>query len=562
MPPSLTATYCATLVDEWIRAGLRHAVVSPGSRSTPLALALAARPELTVHIVHDERAAAFVGLGIGAAEGVPALVVCTSGTAAAELHAGVVEAHQADVPLLVCTADRPPELHGVGAAQTIEQAQLFTGAVRWALDPGAPDGLPANTWRAVAARAFASTISGRPGPAHLNAALREPLVGEPGPLPPGRDAGPWSSTVAGRRTLGDDQLTALARRLSGRRGVIVAGGGTGVPAAAGAIHDLAERLGWPVLADPRSGCRLERRTTMVTFDSLLRAAAFAGERTAEVVLRFGHPPASKLLAEWVGPCEQIQVVPEDVWIDPANALALRVMADPEPLCRSLVSRLGPPVEGSWLDAWADAERRAQGAFDAVLADRPPSEPGLARALVGALAPGSHLVVSSSMPIRDVEWFTRPHDGITVHANRGANGIDGVTATAIGVALACRAPTALLTGDIAAAHDASALTALARRDVDLVMVVVDNDGGGIFSFLPQAALLPADRFEELFGTPHGTSIELLAAAHGLPVTRLESLDELPGVLRGSGPRVAVVHTDRATNAALHRELHEAVAAALR
>ncbi len=333
-------------------------------------------------------------------------------------------------------------------------------------------------------------------------------------------------------------------------------------AAAGAIHRLAEQLGWPVLADPRSGCRLPRPATVATFDALLRHQAFAAAHAPEVVLRFGHPPTSKVLAEWSAEAaDQLQVSAGEPWIDPANRLAVRVVCEPSVFCAALDGQLRGASNTPWLARWRRAESRARAAIDANLDEPAINEPALARRLLADLRPGSRLVVCSSMPVRDLEWYAAPRDGVFVHANRGANGIDGVTATAIGVALASAAPTVLLTGDIAAVHDSSALVALRTRPVDLTIIVVDNDGGGIFSFLPQADLLPADRFEQLFGTPHGTEIGLLAAAHGLAVTRLEHLDQLPHLLAEDGPRVAVAHTDRATNVSVHRRIHAAVAAAL-
>lgn len=562
MPETPAATFCATLSDEWIRNGVRHAVIAPGSRSTPLALALAARPDVQIHVVHDERAAAFLALGIGLATGRPAVLLCTSGTAAAHFHAAVVEAHQAEVPMIVCTADRPPELRDVGAAQTIDQTRLYGPVTRWFQDPGVPDSGQSATWRALAARSVIDSTGERPGPVHLNLPFREPLVGDAGPLPPARDGG-WVRRLPTATALTDGALAELVGLLEVQRGVIVAGGGAGEGDAAAAIHTLAEQLGWPVLADPRSGARLPRSTTVAAFDAVLRHTDFATAHLPEVVLRFGTPPASKVLVEWIGRsgATEVQVHPNGAWIDPAQRLSVRVATTAAALCHQLDGRVRGATGTPWLARWRRAEHRAQQAIDRALGEIPAlTEPEIARRLAAAVPVGGHLVVSSSMPIRDVEWYAASRDGLTVHANRGANGIDGVIATAIGVATGSGAPTALLIGDVAFLHDAAALTALARRPIDLTVLVVDNDGGGIFSFLPQAGVLGRDRFEQLFGTPHGTALPTLAAAHGLTVADLRTRDDLAGWLApwSSGIRIGVAATDRTANVAVHDTIHRVVA----
>jgi len=546
---TVAATFCATLVDEWLRAGLTDAVVAPGSRSTPLVLALAARSEVRLHLFHDERSAAFAAVGLGLATGRAAVLVCTSGTAAAEFHGAVVEAHQADVPLLVCTADRPPELRDVAAPQAIDQQRLYGTAVRWFCDPGVPDEAMRDSWRSLAARALADTVGPRPGPVHLNLPFREPLVADPDQLPPARAQGPWHQSQIGPARLDLVGQFELGERLSGRRGVIVAGGGAGE---AQAVRELATALGWPVLADARSGFRSGDPTTVAAFDAILRHGGFADAQRPEVVVRLGHAPASKVLAQWLSAsgAPQVAVHANEAWIDPDHTVDLRVVADPTELCRDLSAGVSP-APPQWLSTWQRAERVAQRVFDTAAPD---TEPGLARFLTQRLPDGSSLVVSSSMPVRDVEWYGAVRVGLRVLSNRGANGIDGVTSTAVGVALS-GAPTTLLIGDVAFLHDTNALIALAARDIDLTIVVVDNDGGGIFEFLPQASALPRERFELLFGTPHGTDIEALAAAHHIEVVSLTDALEPKGV------RLARVATDRQLNVAVHDQLHRAVAAAL-
>jgi 2-succinyl-5-enolpyruvyl-6-hydroxy-3-cyclohexene-1-carboxylate synthase len=567
-PVDVAATFCATLVDEWARAGLTDAVMSPGSRSTPMVLALAADARIRLHVIVDERSAAFVALGIGLRTGEPALVLTTSGTAAAELHPAVIEAHHAGVPLLVATADRPPEAHGVGAPQTIEQGELYGRAVRWRADPGVPDPAASHGWRSLASRAVAEArgAGGRPGPVHLNLAFREPLVGRPGPLPPGRDGGaPWHRvSVAPRAVPG--ALGELAERLSGRSGVIVAGAGTGDPAT---VHRLADQIGWPVLAAARSSARVPAPATVAAFDALLRQAPFAGRSRPEIVLRLGATPASRVLADWLASsnAEQVVVEPHGAWLDPDRSMNALLVAQPADVCTALADQEPKPAPDSWTRLWAGAERAAQEAIGRTLAGHPePTEPGLARDLVSCLPPGAGLVVASSMPIRDVEWYAPARPDITVMANRGANGIDGTLSTILGAAAGSKGrPTVGLLGDLAFLHDAGALVGAAGRGLDAVIVVVDNKGGGIFSFLPQATSVAAPLVERLFGTPHDVDLVALAGVHGLMALEVGAADQLaPAVASGlesGGITVIVARTDRRANVDVHDELHAAVSAAL-
>ena len=551
-PATVQATFCATLVDEWVRGGVHHAVLSPGSRSTPLALALAADGRLQLHVHHDERAAAFFALGVGLASGAPAVVVCTSGTAAVELHPAVVEASQAGVPLLVCTADRPPELQSIGAPQTIDQTHLYGRAVRWFAQPGVADELGASTWRSLGARALAEATGSPPGPVHLNLAFREPLVAEAGALPPGRDGGrPWHEQVVHAAPV--EPLT-----LPPGRGVLVVGGGIADPAA---VLELAENLGWPVIADPRSGCRVPGRVGVAAADAMLRHAPFATAHTPDVVVRLGTPPASKILNQWIASSGAPEIVVGGQWIDPDRTASTIVRADPSSWCRAVV--VDGRADEAWLRSWTEADARAQAAIDQILATHEePTEPFVARTVA---AESSTLVVASSMPVRDVEWYAPPRLGIRVLANRGANGIDGVVSTAAGVAAAVGRRVTALVGDLAFLHDSNALLGLADRGIDLTIVVVDNRGGGIFSFLPQAELLPVERFELLFGTPHSVDLPSLAAVHGVPAFEVHAAEGLAPALRAAsaatGAFAVIVRTDRAANVAVHDEVHAAVASAL-
>ena len=559
---SLQATWCATLVDEFVRGGVTDAVISPGSRSTPLALALAANEWLRVHVILDERSAGFFAVGLGQASGRPAVVLTTSGTAAAELHPAVVEAHQARIPMVVCTADRPPDLHGVSAPQTIVQAGLYGAAVRWAFEPGVVEGVPVGSWRSIGARAVAEALANvaGPGPVHLNLAFRDPLVETAGELPEGRpDFRPWHRAERAAAAPSRE----LAAELHGRRGVIVAGKRCGRTA----IHHLAEALGWPVLADARSQAR-GGPNSVAAFDALLRVPSFAPAGEVETVLRLGEPPASKVLSQWLGSlagADQLVVDPYGRWPDPERRADRVVHADPTAFGNELMDAVHPAPDG-WLAPWLAAEAAAQAAIEGVLAGHPEAtEPFVARALTSSLGDEVTLFVSSSMPVRDVEWYGHPSSSLRVHANRGANGIDGIVSSALGAAVGSGGPVVALVGDLAFLYDAGGLLGAAGRGATCTFVVVDNGGGGIFSFLPQATSLPGDRFEQLFGTPQSVDLVALAGAHGLAATVVSQADEVvPAVsasLARGGVGVVVVRTDRAANVRVHDELHAAVAATL-
>lgn len=545
-PTDVQATFCATLVDEWIARGVRHAVVAPGSRSTPLALAVAARDDLSVHVVHDERVAAFTALGIGV-EGTPALLICTSGTAAANFFPAVVEAGLSAVPMIVLTADRPEELRGVGAPQTIDQVDLYGRHVRWAHDTAVPRAADASSWRELATTAWAQA---RTGPVQLDLAFREPLVGTPVrelPPRPGTEAGTDVGPVARRPT---DPVPAGFDR---QRGVVLAGGASGVdPAGVAALHEMTD---WPILADAMSHMR-HLDGVVTTFDSLLRHERFAADHAPDVVVRIGRPASSKLLAQWSARTDLTLVqVGGPGRIDPAHNVTAVCSID-DLLAASPTGATGT----TWAARWRRAEQVADAAIVAELAHGATlTEPATARLVADHAGDGVDVTVASSMPVRDHEWFGGR--GARAHCNRGANGIDGVTSTALGRALASGRPGLVLIGDLAFVHDVNALVALRRRGVDLRVVVVDNDGGGIFSFLPQRSSLAPARFEQLFGTPLGADVLALAAAHGIATATARTSDELVAQLTRPGPWVCRVPTDRDANLADHARLHRAVATAL-
>ena len=579
----MLSTACArTLVDEFARAGLTDAVLAPGSRSAPLALALADDERIRLHVHLDERSAAFFALGAAKASGRPTLVLCTSGTAAAHFHPAVLEADHSRVPLIVCTADRPAELRDTGAPQTTDQIHLYGSAVRFFADLPA-DGDPAAraAWRPIAARVWAEAAGPPAGPVHLNVSFREPLVPSSSDptgagVEPGRvDGRPWTVSHRPAARLAAQAAAELTERiLTAERGLVVAGWGSLAEAS-----EVAARLHWPMLADAISGLRgpaadpashqAQGLQAVTTYEALLRVQAFAERHRPDLVIRFGGPLTSKTAMAWLdGSIPQILVDPDAAWLDPQRAATERVPALPELRAVFGGGRTPTPAATAWLDAWRGAEATARHALDAFLdCNDDPFEGRVARDVAAVCARSARnpaLVVASSMPVRDLEAFAGQVPR-RVFANRGVNGIDGLVSTVLGVAAGSGAPVVGLLGDLAFLHDAGGLLGAAKRGLEAVFVVVDNRGGGIFSFLPQATL-PEERFELLFGTPPDADVAAVAQAYGVPAERVDRAGDvgpaLERALSTGGVRVVVVPTgDRTANVDRHRQAWLAVAEAV-
>lgn len=575
------------LVDELARAGVTDAVTSPGSRNTPLLQSLAAREAVRTHAVIDERTAGFVALGLVKATGRPVVLCCTSGSAVSQYLPAVVEAHHARLPLLLLTADRPAELRDVGAGQTIDQLGPFAPITRWqhevAVDTAdAPTLRYARTLAARALRAAEGGGSTGAGPVQLNLPLREPLVVDATTLAAGADAGrpdgaPWVRRTGAPGRPDDGAVEHVGRLLATRpRAVLVAGRHEEDTRLGPALAALCELLAVPLLADPLSGAR-RGRAAVARYDALLaaegRSPGIVG--TPDLVLRLGDLPTSKPLRAWLrglpADVPQVHVSADGAWQDPDGVLSDVVEAAPLPLLERLAPRLAhAPRDPEWLAAWVDLDRRAGDAQSALLDaedDAAPTEPWLARELTALLPPAATLLVAASMPVRDVEGFMAPRDAVRVVSNRGANGIDGTVGTAWGLFLGA-APgdgaVVVLIGDVALQHDVGSLLAAGRSGADLTVVLVDNDGGGIFHFLPIGAVVDAD-VERHVMTPTGLDVPAIVAAAGGSLHPVERRGELVPALRAATttPGLSVLHvrTERVENRELHRRLGDAVAAAL-
>jgi 2-succinyl-5-enolpyruvyl-6-hydroxy-3-cyclohexene-1-carboxylate synthase len=589
---SATDTYelLGAFVDELARCGMQDACTSPGSRSTPLVLSLAREQRLRCHSHIDERCSGFFALGLAKASGLPVAIACTSGTAVAELLPAVVEAHEARVPLIVLSADRPPELRELGAGQTIDQLKIFGGFAKWFFEVGTheADSGRLRWMRTLACRAWWTALEGRPGVVHLNFPLREPLVRDELPEAPGEgrpDGRPYVIRPAQRWEM--DPETALAPGAipnspvntllelvrSCRRGVLVAGRherGTPLGHAAARFCEL---LGWPLLADPMSGAR-RGDAAVAHYDALLREPGFVREHTPDFVMRVGDLPVSKPLRTWLAgltETPQLKLDPEGAWQDPASVLSSSLALEPAAALSALTDMLegSTAPDSDWLASWRSADELTAEAILGVLAASGCGEPSVAAELGVLLPEEATLFVASSMPVRDIEtfWPVRP-DPPRVLCNRGANGIDGTVSSAFGAAAASRDPVVLLIGDVALAYDMSALLAARRLDLKLTIVLINNEGGGIFDFLPVAGspmALTDDVYTRHIATPTGLDFAAAAKLYGLDHEAVQDVATFRAALERAlaSPHSTIVEcrTQRTANVELHSRVWSAVSETL-
>jgi 2-succinyl-5-enolpyruvyl-6-hydroxy-3-cyclohexene-1-carboxylate synthase len=552
-------SFAATFVDELAAQGVEFACVSPGSRSSPIAMALQRHPKIQVLIQIDERCGSFFGLGLAKASGKPVVVLCTSGTAAAEFHAAVVEASYSNTPLIVLTADRPAELQDVGANQAIDQQRLYGTAVRWFFDPGPPLETPsaARQWRHLAARACAEAAR---GPVHINLPFREPLVPPPGEVPAALGV-PGQVVSSGRALPTPAQVATLAGALQrSQRPLVIAGEMREGDRLAPALH----RLGVPVLAEPGSQLRrADSGAAIESYEALLRAG-WSLQHGPDLVIRLGGTPTSRVLSTWLtaASAPTFLIDPDHAWRDPEQVATNVLACDPQTLLEAL-----PPIDrAAWREDWVQSGKRAAAAIAAALVSTPLHEGHIVRALASRLPDNGQVFIGSSMPIRAADSFwplAKPQQRF--FGNRGASGIDGLVSTGLGVASGRSAvPTVLLLGDLSVYHDMNGLWALARHGLRATVVVCDNNGGGVFNFLPQAQ--HQDVFEEIFATPLNLDFSQVARLYGMvysPVTDRSGLEPaIADAIAAPTPTMVVVRFKREDSVNGHRVCWEAAASALR
>lgn len=579
-PVTRTYEQAAAFVDALAAAGVRHACISPGSRSSPLALQLGRHPAIRIWLHLDERSSGFFALGLAKSAREPVAILCTSGTAAANLLPAVVESRYGRVPLVILTADRPPELRDAGAPQTIDQLRLYGTHAKSFVDvPVLGEAGPGPRYlEALASRAVTTACAAPAGAVHLNFPFREPLVPAPGALPAlGPVTGSRRRTGSGPRPPTGDAIARTVDELRGQtRGLIVCGPQDD-PDLPAALAGLARATGFPILADPLSLARSgphDRGLVVDAYDALLRDAPTRDALAPELVLRVGGVPTSKSLLTYLTDhpdARQIQVAGELGWNDPAFVGSAAIEGDPRSVVDALAAALRDgrhrPAGGRWAGRWRDLDRCARSALDAWLTEVDRSgeafEGGAIAALAAALPDGATFYVGSSMPVRDLDAFVGGSGrAVRFVANRGANGIDGVLSSALGASVASDGPLALAIGDISFLHDLGGLAAAKRHGLRATVLLLNNDGGGIFSFLPVAE---HEQFEALFGTPHGLDFSAVGRLFDVTFRRPEGPAELRAEIAASrdapGVTVIEVRTERARNVVLHREAQRVVGAAL-
>ncbi len=585
--------YVGAFVDELARAGVRHAVICPGSRSTPLAMIVAEQADIQVWMHVDERSAAFFALGMAKRLQKPVAVICTSGTAAANFLPAVVEAKLSHVPLLILTADRPHELRDCGAPQSIDQNRLYGTYVKWFVDVALPEATDAGLRyiRTLAGRATALTTAIPSGPVHLNLPFREPLTPEPiadqsFPLLEQRTPSAWQGRsdsvpyvqVHDARLAAPNAttLTHLADLTRTQRHGLIIVGPQDNPALAEPLVQLAHALGYPLLADPLSQLRCGPHVSediLSSYDAFLRIDAFVECARPELILRFGAMPTSKpvlLYLKRYASCPLVVIDGQNSWEEPTQLASEYIHADPVALCHGLLSRLATNEENfssAWLNLWQQTDQLTrQSLQNSMQMFEEPFEGRVFTELASLLPDGATLYVGNSMPVRDMDtFFWQSNRQIRCMGNRGANGIDGVISSALGASAVSERtePTVLVVGDLSFFHDLNGLLAARLHSLDLTIVLVNNDGGGIFSFLPQAAY--PEHFEQLFGTPTGLDFHLAVQMYGGDFQGVETWEQFrKAVTQGISTRglhVVEVKTDRASNVRMHRRLWQEVEKAL-
>ncbi|MFX3617009.1 MAG: 2-succinyl-5-enolpyruvyl-6-hydroxy-3-cyclohexene-1-carboxylic-acid synthase [Sporolactobacillus sp.] len=562
--------YLNVWINAMIVCGVTDVVISPGSRSTPLAILFEERRELTTYLDIDERSAGFLALGLAKAKCKTVALLCTSGTAAANYYPAVVEAQLSRVPLLVLTSDRPYELQNVGAPQTIGQKNLYGSHVKGFFQIEIPENdlnlLEYN--QMIAARSIASTLEWPQGPVHLNFPFREPLLPDLA-LDQHLDQAVVPRIHAGIRLLPMEEMLLCKQTIEqAQRGVIVCGPIEGANFSDNLIA-LSEKTGFPILADPLSQLRRGSHplsTIIDTYDTFLKNETVANHLNADLILRFGAMPVSKSLMFWLKKQQARQWVIDSgaAWRDPSGTVNEMFYCDEQQFCDQLHSLIEKKEQHSWMESWRTLNKLTKEVLLGFNPSEKLTEEHAFQECLGFLPDNAHLFAGNSMPIRVLDTFLfNGKKRLTLHANRGANGIDGVVSTAVGVSLV-NPKTYLMIGDLSFFHDMNGLLAARHLKANLTIILINNDGGGIFSFLPQAA--DAKHFESLFGTPHGLNFSHSAGLYGAfyrnPATRDDLVDALSEASMQEGLSIIEISTKRAENVQAQHEIAQLLDGKLR
>ncbi|WP_421380800.1 2-succinyl-5-enolpyruvyl-6-hydroxy-3-cyclohexene-1-carboxylic-acid synthase [Bacillus salacetis] len=554
--------YLSAFIEELHRTGVNKVVISPGSRSTPLAMLFAKHPNIEVFINIDERSAAYFALGLAKSEKEPVAILCTSGTAAANYYPAVIEARYSRVPLVVLTADRPHELREVGAPQAINQINLFGSHVKWFDEMALPEHNVAmiSYAKRAASRGTAVARTVPEGPVHFNFPLREPLL--PDMAASFKEEKSQTVITHGSAGVSPAVLDRLAASLSRKRKGVIVCGPQADSEVAEAITRFAEKLKFPVLADPLSSLRSgqhDQSQVIDGYDSFLRADKFKSQMKPDVVIRIGAMPVSKALTLYLKDQEIEHLVIDSggLWRDPTGKATEMIYADEAQVLNGLSDIVEASVENDeWLNKWVMINRKTQEVTASYHANNNPLDEGMAvKSLIEALPENSAVFASNSMPIRDLDtFFMNNNKNIIVMGNRGANGIDGVVSTAMGVSASGRA-TYLVIGDLAFYHDMNGLLAGKMYGLNLKILLLNNNGGGIFSYLPQSK--EKEHFELLFGTPADLDFSHAANLYEAHYKKAESYEEFMDALsdweKGNGLSIIEAITNRDENVHNHREM---------
>ncbi|MFS0864433.1 2-succinyl-5-enolpyruvyl-6-hydroxy-3-cyclohexene-1-carboxylic-acid synthase [Fredinandcohnia sp. 179-A 10B2 NHS] len=570
MKSNALTRYVASFVDELVRVGVTETIVSPGSRSTPMAILMAEHPNMNITVNIDERSAAFYALGVAKAKKEPVALLCTSGTAAANYYPAIVEAFYSRVPLIVITSDRPHELRDVGAPQAIDQNQMYGNFVKWFIDAAIPEENEKMLAyvRTVAGRAAGTAMSAPAGPVHLNFPFREPLVPNLGL------DNLWGEAEGNRRhvnvvvgspQIDEDKINQFILSLENVEHGIIVCGAHDDPELTHAVTSLSEQLQFPILADPLSQLRSgyhSHSNIIDGYDAFLRNEGYKEEFVPEAIIRFGAMPVSKALTQYIQKHEKaihIIVDGDGGWRDPTLTASDMVYCNEVAFCNMLSNGIEKKKESKWIQKWKQVNDIVKKHIVDIHTEETLFEGKVFTELQEVLPNQSTLFVGNSMPIRDIDsFFTTNDKSIKVMANRGANGIDGIVSTAMGVS-SQNDNTVLVIGDLSFYHDLNGLLAAKQHKLNITIVLINNDGGGIFSFLPQST--EEKHFELLFGTPLGLEYKHVVEMYGGKFTEVVHWHQfrtaIADSLQSKGFQVIEVRTDRAENVLIHRKMWENV-----
>jgi len=580
-PANRNYAFSQAFVEELAQSGLHHTCICPGSRSTPLAMSLAQEPRIKTWIHLDERSAAYFALGVSRSLSEPVAVISTSGTAAANFYPAVIEAHYSHIPLLIVTADRPPELWEWGANQTIDQTRIYGNHVKWSVTVAPPEVTVdlLKYVRELTCRVFATATQSPAGPVHVNFPFTEPLVPKyvPADIPEPFRSDPlaWKERASnipytqvnnGTRRINPEKAGLLARELQDvTRGIIVCGPQYDL-AFPNAIAQLAKRLGYPILADPLSQVRCgqhDRAFVVDTYDAFLRSREVGRALRPRLMLRFGATPTSKVLQSYISQYHDVRqiLIHDEDWQDPMHTATDLIQAEARQFVEDLVGVTEPISDTRWAAEWLEVDRAAQETIRSQLSGVSEIFEGQVFAELASILPSAAtLFAGNSMPVRDLDsFFPASSKQIRFMANRGASGIDGIVSTAVGIGSVSRQPTVLVVGDLSFYHDMNGLFAAKQYRPNVTIIILNNDGGGIFSFLPQREF--PDSFEKYFATPHGLTFQAAASLYGLTYSRPNSWESFRGCvarsIASSGTTLVEVQTNRDRNLELHRQIWSAV-----